>query len=259
MSVASNGSRLAYTNVLEIGHTEIRLIDLHTRQLTAIPLSSDNLSALIRLSPDGSRLGYRDFLNGKLVSYNVAATNPGQSNPICEGCSLEGFFSRSEDVLVRYGERLVRWNASKGVRNTLIEFPARDPALSSDDRWIAFVAPRPDALAGLFVAPVRDQSVPAHEWTLVAEDRNAIGSPRWSPAGNFLYYLSNRDSFSCVWAQSFDARKRTFGEPIHVYHNQGFPTLRINPTRTIDITSDRLYLMMANMTANIWTTKVDSR
>jgi Tol biopolymer transport system component len=259
MSVASNGSRLAYTNVLEIGRMEIRLIDLHTRQLTAIPLSSDNLSAHIRLSPDGSRLGYRDFLNGKLVSYNVAATNPGQSDPICEGCSLEGFFSRSEDVLVRYGQRLVRQNASKGVRNTLTEFPARDPALSPDDQWVAFVAPRPGSSAGLFVAPIRDQAVPPSEWILVAEDRNAIGSPRWSPAGNFLYYVSNRDSFSCVWAQSFDARKRTFGEPIHVYHNRGFPSLRVNPTRTIDITSDRLYLMMANMTANIWTTKVDSR
>lgn len=44
MSVASNGSRLDYTNVLEIGHMEIRLIDLHTRRLAALPLSPDNLS-----------------------------------------------------------------------------------------------------------------------------------------------------------------------------------------------------------------------
>lgn len=257
MTVASDGSRLAYTNALEIGHMEIRLMDLHTRRLVVLPLSAGNLSPLIRLSPNGAWLGYRDYLSTKLVSYRVAAENPGRGNPICEGCSLEGFFSRTEDLLVRYGQRLVRQNASKDVK-TLIEFPARDPALSPDDQWIAFVAPRPDASAGLFVAPVRDQAVPPQQWILVANDRNTVGSPRWSLSGQMLYYISNQDSFSCVWARSFDGRKGTFGEPIHVYHNQGFPSLRINPTRTIDITSDRLYLMMANMTANIWTTTVDS-
>lgn len=257
MSVASNGSRLAYTDVLEVGHMEIRLIDLPARRLTALPLSPGNLSPSIRLSPDGSRLGYRDSVGGKLVSYNVPAPNPVPTDPICEGCSLVGFFSRSEDVLVTYGPRLERQNVSTRVHSTLIEVPTADPALSPDDRWVAFVAPRPDGSAGLFVAPLRDRPVPPQEWIPVAEDRNFIGSPRWSPAGNFLYYVSNRDSFSCVWAQPFDAVKKTFGEPIHVHHDHGFPSLKVNAARSIGVTPDRLYLMMANMTSNIWTTKVD--
>lgn len=257
MSVASGGSRLAYNNVLEVGHMEIRLLDLRARRLSAIPLSSGNMSPFIRLSPDGSRLGYRDFAGGKLVSYSVSAANPGPAEPICEGCSLAAFFSRSEDVLVTYGARLVRQNLSTKVRSILIESPTADPALSPDDRWVAFVAPRPDGSAGLFVAPVRDHPVPAREWIPVAEDRNFIGSPRWSPAGNFLYYISNRDSFSCVWAQRFDPLKKTFGEPIHVYHDHGFPSLRANPMRSIGVTPDRLYLVLASMTSNIWTTEAD--
>lgn len=257
MSVASNGSRLAYTDVLEVGHTEIRILDLPARRLTALPLSSGNPSPFIRLSPDGSRLGYRDSVGGKLVSYSVAAANPAPTDPICEGCSLVGFFSRSEDVLVTYGPQLVRQNLSTRVRSTLIEAPTSDPALSPDDRWVAFAAPRPDGSAGLFVAPVRDRPAPPQEWIPVAEDRNFIGSPRWSPAGNILYYVSNRDSFSCVWAQPFDAVKKTFGEPIHVYHDHGFPSLKVNAARSIGVTPDRLYLMMANMTSNIWTMKVD--
>lgn len=259
MSVASNGSRLAYADVLEVGHMEVRIIDLRARRLSAIPLSSENLSPFIRLSPDGSRLGYRDFVNGKPFSYSVPAANPGPTDPICEGCSLAGFFSRSEDLLATYGARLVRQNASSKARSTLIESPIADPALSPDDRWVAFVAPGPDGSAKLVVAPVRDRPVPARDWIQVAEDRNFIGSPRWSPAGNFLYYISNRDSFSCVWAHPFDTVKKTFGEPIHVYHDHGFPSLKVNALRSIGVTPDRLYLMMANMTSNIWTTEVDLR
>jgi hypothetical protein len=51
--------------------------------------------------------------------------------------------------------------------------------------------------------------------------------------------------------------KKTFGEPIHVHHDHGFPSLKVNAARSIGVTPDRLYLMMANMTSNIWTTKVD--
>ena len=92
-----------------------------------------------------------------------------------------------------------------------------------------------------------------------ARDRNFIGSPQWSPEGDVLYYISFRDSFACVWAQSFDARKKTFGEPIHIYHDRGFPSLKVNPARSIGLTPDRLYLFMATMTSNLWTMKVNSQ
>ncbi len=257
MSVAANGSRLAYTSVFEIGHTEIRLMDLTTGRTAAFPLSAGMLGSVIRLSADGSRLGYLDFAGGKPVSYSIPAANPTPTDPLCEGCVLAEFFSKSQDVLATYGSRLVRQNISTGVRTALIEAPTADPALSPDDQWLAFVAPRPDGSAGLFVAPMSGQPVPPREWIPVAEDRSFIGSPQWSPAGNFLYYISNRDSFSCVWAQSFDVRTRSFGEPMHVYHGRSFPSLKINPARAIGITPDRIYLFMASMSSNVWAMKVD--
>jgi Tol biopolymer transport system component len=257
MSVAANGSRLAYVSYLKVGHPEIRLMDVGTRRLAAVPLSSDNRSPFLRLSADGSRLAYRDLLNGNPVSYSVPAINPAPNAPLCERCSLVGYFSRSNDVLAAYGPLLVRQNVSTGVRMPLIEVATADPALSPDDRWLAFVAAKPDGSAGLFVVPMRDQPVPPLEWISVAEDRNFIGSPQWSPQGRLLYYISNRDSFSCVWAQAFDAARKTFGKPIHVYHDRAFPSLKASPGRSIAVTPDRLYLMMATTESNIWTMKID--
>ncbi len=253
MSVAANGSRLAYVSYLAEGHLEIRLMDVATRRLASIPLSSANRSPFFRLRPDGSRLAYRDLVNGKLVSYSVPAADPSANAPVCEGCSVVGFFSRSDDeVLAAYGPRLVRQSLSTGARKPLIDFPINDPALSPDDHWLAFVAPNGEGSAGLFIAPVRDEAVPPSEWMLVSEDPNYIGSPQWSPQGQMLYYISNRDSFSCVWAQSFDAARKTFGNPMHVYHDRAASTLKASPGRSIAITPDRLYLMMATMASNIW-------
>jgi hypothetical protein len=61
MSVAANGSRLAYAGVFDLGRLEIRLIDLGTQKWAAVPLSGDLASPLLRLRADGGRLSYRDL------------------------------------------------------------------------------------------------------------------------------------------------------------------------------------------------------
>ena len=257
MSVAADGSMLAYTGVFEVGHLEIRLMDLATRRLSVVPLSGNSLGSAIRLSADGSHLAYSDSAGGKLVAFSVAAANPALADTLCEACSPAAYFSRSQDLLLASGPHLVRQDLS-GARTNLIDAPATDPALSPDDRWLAFVAPKPNGFLGLFVAAVGRRPVPPAEWISVAEDRNLIGSPQWSRAENVLYYLSNRDSFTCVWSQLFDARSKKFGEPVHIYHNRGFPSLKVNPARSMAITPNRMYLFMVTMSSNIWTMKVDA-
>ena len=252
MSVASNGSRFAYIGNPEPGRLEIRLADVATRRLTATPLSTENRSPQMRLSPDGSRLAYRDVLGGKMFSYVVPAANPARGDALCESCTVESFFSTSDDVLVSEAGRLVRHPVAGGPTTVIVEGPAREAALSPGDRWVAFVAPAADGAAAIVVAPVRDRPVPRSEWILVAEDKNHIGSPQWSPAGHLLYYVSERDSSPCVWAQTFDEGMRRFGPPVHVFHDPGSPSLRAAPARKIGVTPDRLYLMMASSASSIW-------
>lgn len=257
MSVAANGSRLAYAGVFDLGRFEIRLIDLRNQKWAGVPLSGDLASPFLRLRADGERLSYRDLVSGKLASYIVPATNPVQTEPFCEGCSVMSFFSTSADLLVADGARVVRQNVASGLRNTLMEGPVADPVLSPDDRWLAFVAPKSNGTVALFAAGVQDRQIPPNDWIQVAEDRNFIGSPQWSRDGKVLYYISNRDSFSCVWAQAFSAAQKKFGEPVPVYHDHGFPSLKVNPARSIAVTSDRIYLFMSSTSSNIWKMKLD--
>jgi Tol biopolymer transport system component len=259
MSVAADGSRLAYAGVFDLGRFEIQLIDLRTQNRAAVPLSGDLANPLVRLRADGDLLSYRDLAGGRVASYVVPAANPVQNEPFCEGCSVMGFFSNSADLLVARGSRLVRQNIASGFRNTLIESPAADPVLSPDDRWLAFVGPKSNGTIALFAAAVREGEgeVSPEEWKEVAEDRNFIGSPQWSRDGKMLYYISNRDSFSCVWAQAFDTVQKRFGKPVPVYHGHWYPSLKVSPARSIAVTSDRIYLLMTSTSSNIWRMKVE--
>ncbi len=100
---------------------------------------------------------------------------------------------------------------------------------------MAFVAPASDGAAAIVVAPVRDEPVPRSEWIAVAEDRNSIGSPQWSQDGHLLYYVSERDSCACVWAQPFEESRRQFGPPVHVLPHPGDPSIKATPVRSIGV------------------------
>ncbi|MCG6950624.1 MAG: hypothetical protein LJE93_17050, partial [Acidobacteria bacterium] len=44
-------------------------------------------------------------------------------------------------------------------------------------------------------------------------------SPHWSRDDRFLYYLSDRDGFNCIWAQPLEAQsKRPTGNAFAVVH-----------------------------------------
>ena len=259
MSVASGGSRFAYVGNPERGKLEVWLVDTVSRRMTVVPVADNTRVPYFQLSPDGARLAYRDYVNSRPFSYVVAAENPAAGDPVCGDCLVLGFFSASRDLLVAENTRIMRQDASNGARTEMVVGQLSEPVLSPDDNWLAFVAPRPDGAAGLFVARVGGRPTPAREWILVDEDRNFIGAPRWSPSGGLLYYISNRDSSSCVWARAFNPAAGTFGEPIHVYHDPGVPSVKTSTTKAIGVTPDRLYILMATAESNIWTMRLDDR
>jgi Tol biopolymer transport system component len=48
-------------------------------------------------------------------------------------------------------------------------------------------------MAALYIVPVNKQSLPRDAWVQIAEDRNYLGSPNWSPDGKLIYYESGHD------------------------------------------------------------------
>jgi eukaryotic-like serine/threonine-protein kinase len=136
-----------------------------------------------------------------------------------------------------------------------------NPRFSPDDRWVCFNATEPGR-SRIFVAPVRDTGpVPEQEWITIA-DTGGDDKPRWSPDGNTLYFVSERDGFRCIWAQRLDSRKRPLGAAIAVFHaHQSQRSLfNVGPgDLSISVARDKIVFNMSERAGNLWLMNVAGR
>ena len=101
---------------------------------------------------------------------------------------------------------------------------------SPDDQWIAVEGVHPDEGAHpdegrwqsqILLVPL-ENGTPARPDRWIAIDHHPNGwddKPRWSPNGNLIYFISDRDGYLCLWAQRLANRtKELVGTPFPVYH-----------------------------------------
>jgi hypothetical protein len=123
--------------------------------------------------------------------------------------------------------------------------------------WISFHQTGPGK-PRVFVAPLhKKERADVNEWIPVTAEEDDGRSARWSPDGNLLYFLSDRDGFRCVWAQRLDARtKRPRGVPFGVQHlhHARLSLMGLPDTEEIglSIAKSRLALAIPERTGNIW-------
>ena len=118
---------------------------------------------------------------------------------------------------------------------------------SPDDRWVAFQAAT-GSIGRIYVVATDAlrRSPPPETWIAISDSEGWNDKPRWSPDGNLLYFVSERDGFRCVWVQRLDpATKHPSGAPVAVRH---FHSSRLS-LKNVDysllemsITRDGLYL-----------------
>jgi eukaryotic-like serine/threonine-protein kinase len=126
---------------------------------------------------------------------------------------------------------------------------------SPDGRWIAFEAG--DGGFFLFLAPFsRSRSIAASDWVAVIHDKDRWAhKPRWGPEGNSIYFVSDRDGYSCIWRQSLNpTSKRPVGPPLAVSHFHGARRSMTNAGifRTdIDIAKDKIVFVLGEYKGNL--------
>ena len=144
------------------------------------------------------------------------------------------------------------------------EFLLFHATLTHNGRWITFnafdrqaSAPRLDVL----VAPFQ-RDIPSKEsdWIKVVSDLHYNDKPRWSPDGNRIYFVSDRDGFACLWSQLVDPEtKRPVGPPLLLYHihNVRRSILNVGYNRMdIAVAPDKIVLNLGEITGNIWMTSL---
>jgi hypothetical protein len=132
--------------------------------------------------------------------------------------------------------------------------PLTQSQYSPDEKHIAAVVRQSSGSSKIMIAPNRAGSQPG-EWIEVTDGRFWDTSPQWSPGGRLMYYVSNRDSNRCVWAQRLGANLRPEGVPFVVYH---FHSARRSPSMTafngldLFVSDKTLLISLGDITGNIY-------
>jgi Tol biopolymer transport system component len=218
-----------------------------------------------RLNANGSVLAFRDTIDGKRHSFLY----DGKGTPareVCEGCTIRSFFSNPNEVLIQYGNEIVRQNTASGERSVILganNGTIIDADLSPDGRWVAVVMGKPSGGNAIYVAPVRASPVPMQDWILIADDEDTVlDSPRWSGDGSLLYFIWERDGRPCAWAQRLHGKTmRPLGNAIEIYHENRARYGVYGPKRwrTISVARDKLVMLMIECTGNIWSANLLQR
>jgi Tol biopolymer transport system component len=233
-SLSRDGKTLAW-NSGRSGYPDIWVKDLESEKESAITEGPREESRVL-MSPDASKLAYM-VRNGAQVDFYLAQLGKGSSaERLCENCggAMLDWSPDGTELLYWWGRpiRFSMLNIASRKSQIVLQHAKYDlhrGQISPDGHWLAFSIPVESQSYRVLVTPLRKADAPGEdEWIEVATE---AGCPHWSPDGNLLYFVSNRDGFWCLGAQALDPQtKRPAGPPIDVYH---FHSARRSITSTL--------------------------
>jgi serine/threonine protein kinase len=238
-----------------------------------IEMARPEPSNRVKISPDGQAAFYR-VLEGDGIQrqpiYRVDLRS-GQIVRICPDCGVPtGASPLGDRVVFETGHalpRLAEVVSATGEKRELLRHPryaVRSGRVSPDGAWLAFQLDRGFDGKQIMVAAFRDGApVPPSEWREITEPTGISQEPWWSPGARYVYYLSDRDGYRCVWAQALSSRtKRPSGSPVLIYHFHG---ARLTPLTFVDrapsyvglsVARNRLVLSLSEVTGALWTARL---
>ncbi|MDQ6701135.1 MAG: hypothetical protein M3Z36_13220, partial [Acidobacteriota bacterium] len=266
-SISADGAKLVYISDRS-GTRDVWFTDLKAgreAQLTKTPFSE----GAPKITADGSRLAYRVIENPKQVIYTLS-TGGGSPERVCDDCGLPtGWSPDAKQILYEPGS-LIPWvgllNIATKKTTTVLQhgsYGLHAARFSPDHRWIAFHARSALDPARIYIAPFAGgRTVPPDAWISVTDGAGIDQNPFWSPDGNLLYFLSERDGSRCIWAQRLNPiTKLPAAAAFPVYHfhiarRSLLMNVRADPSHIgLSAGGDRLVFSMDEMAGNVWMMK----
>jgi serine/threonine protein kinase len=265
-SVSEDGKKIAFLSDRS-GRQGIWLKDTSTGRETDL-LTPAVLWPL--LTRDASKITYRTIVSGKMEHHVLTlATKADEKLPDLEGAPWS--WSADRSMIITSGgvgafHQMKIFDLPSRSNRTWLEHPAYNlyqAHFSPDDRWVVFLAVTDPYHSRLFIVPYQQQAPGEREWIPVTDGSAFDDFVRWSPDGNMLYFVSDRDEFRCLWAQRLNtSSKRPMGAPFAVqhFHNARLLMQRrgLDPLQ-IAVARDRIVFNLRETAGNIWMTQLDPR
>jgi Tol biopolymer transport system component len=260
-SLATDGTKLAFTRG-SLGRGNLWLKDLPNGKERLLVTTA----GAGQISPDGSKVAYGKFENQK-GNYYVVPSKGGEAERVCQDCqTMNGWSQDGKRILYEsLGARaIVLVDVASGQKTEILKHPKYGLSrgrFSPDDRWISFHWITPTARR-IFIAPFHGAAeIPENQWIPITEGETMDRYASWSPDGNLLYFLSEREGFRCIWAQRLDpTTKQPSGTafPVHHFHTSRRSLMTLgDPLYTgMSVGRDKLVFSMTERTGNIWMTSL---
>jgi len=266
-SVSADGTKLTYISHAAY-NDHVSLLDLKTGKTS---LLSTTVSAKFRagIRRDGSEVFFGDAKDGSI--YTVQ-TSGGPPERICDKCFAWPWdWSPDRRWLLAFSG-VKQWVATAIVdvqaktSRLFLERPNEDLfnfEISPDGRWMVFRAQAANRSRMYVAAFSGDQSPAENTWIQITDGSTMDDKLHWSPDGRWIYSLSNRDGFQCIWAYPVDPQtKRPAGPPVAAIHSHG-ARLSIRNANLVpqdfSVARDKIVFNQGEITGNIWMTEIRDR
>jgi serine/threonine protein kinase/Tol biopolymer transport system component len=249
-TLSSDGRKLTFQS-LRSGQSEIWISHLESGKEQALARGAYPI-----LSPDGVLIAYTH--DGKAM---IIPSEGGGSRQLSSRHLDPSDWSPDQSLLMAADYSKPRTSielidVASGNASEYLTHPQRNlypRGFSRDGRWISFSMASPTGQV-LMVAPFRVAAPPKEEeWIAVTDPLTNDFNPRWSPNGQLLYFISEREGFACIWARRLDANtKKPVGDPFPVLHLHR-ASLRMRPAeRILSVAKDKLAFTLEERAGSIW-------
>jgi Tol biopolymer transport system component len=127
---------------------------------------------------------------------------------------------------------------------------------SPDGRWASAMEWSSADRARIIIFPFRATPVPSAEWVALTGEQSVEEEHVWSPRGDAIYFVSERDGNRCVWMRKLEsATARPIGAVTAVLHLHGARRSIISTAarpQRIALAGDSLFFSVQEQRGNIW-------
>ncbi len=241
---------------------QVRIKDFSTGKEDSVQ-DAEPVRPFPQISKDGTLLAYSSGEHIRIVQIDHL---PPSMNALIENRSKAWDWSADNKRLLvgtRPAASIHTLNISSGRESLFLSKPGYSlfqAKFSPDNRAVVLVACAPTVGCRLFVAPLKSDGTPETDnWIEIDHPSWWDDKPRWSPDGNLIYFISDRDGQFCLWAQRLENRtKQPVGTPFALYHFHNSRLAMDNVGVSdfeIAVARNKIVMGLGDLTGNIWSLK----